>query len=141
MTSHEKQTNNIEAKPWNELENPINFVGTPYLDESTVPDEKKPLYDTVLAAHHSAIDQEREDADIAAQAAHEESRQAFLEERRKKALERLDTIAIQTTLESDLDSKTPVEPGPIYYAAPDGSLITEREAQDMREARESRTQF
>lgn len=137
--THTNTNNKIEPKSWDELENPVNYIGTPYLDESTVPDDKQGLYDTVIAAHYSAIDQEREDAAAAELAAAKQDRQKFLAERREQALARLDTIAVQSAIETNYDNQT--AEGPVYHVAPDGTLITESEAKDMREARELRSQF
>lgn len=139
MTSAETPTNNIEPKAWNELENPVNYIGTPYLDESTVPDDKKDIYQTVLDAHKSALDQEREDAAAAAQTAAEQDHQRFLAERREQALARLDTIAVQSAIEKNYDNQQPETS--VYHVAPDGTLITEAEAKDMRAARELRSQL
>jgi len=137
MTSPETQTNNIEAKPWDELEHPINYIGTPYLDETTVPEDKKAIYQTVIDAERSAIDQEREDAAAAARKVEADNHQVFLAERRAAALARLDKIAVQSAIESNLDN--PVTPITVHHAAPDGSFITPAEAEDMRKARSLRS--
>lgn len=137
MTSQETPTENKQLKSWDELESPYDHIGID-LDETTVPPEKQELYETVLAAQHSALDQERENEARAKLEAEAAVRQAFLAERRQAANARLNKVAVQSAVESTIEDS--FTNGPVYHTAPDGSLITPAEAEDMRSARLERSE-
>lgn len=107
METPQKQTPDITSKSWDELKaqglSPINFVGAG-LDEATVPDNKRHLYDTVLAAEHSAVEAAAEEAQAAEAQALQDERDKFLAER-AKARKDISDIAVRGSLAAAINEQ------------------------------------
>lgn len=141
METPQNQTSEIIAKSWADLEaegeRPVNFIGTPYLDESTVPAEKRGIYETVVAAEHSAIEAEVEAAKTAEAEASQLEREHFLATR-EQARKDLSDIAVRGSIAASINER-PATPAAIGMGTYHDGYMTKSEARDFLEARRNGT--
>lgn len=142
METPQKQTPDTTSKSWDQLKteglNPIDFVGAG-LDETTVPEDKRDIYETVLAAEYSAMEAEAENAQTAEAKTLLDEREKFLAERAQARREIAD-IAVRGSLatainEQDSKPKTELASVGTYQSG----YMTDREREEFLEARRNNT--
>lgn len=138
METPQKQTFESSAKSWDELveagENPINYIGTPLLDETTVPEEKRDIYDTIIAAEHSAIEAEAESAAASEAAAVQDKRAEFLRER-EKARHDMSNIAVRGSLAAAINEQPSRREAVVSVGTYQTGYMSPKEVEDVLEAR------